>query len=97
MPAGRGKLASLTSRLTECKSRAGTSTQVRKRARLTRGNVMTDVPKGGWLNAEKGKSHYDDGGWCRCCCDDCVPVGCSHVSNPSTCTAHPYIADERTS
>jgi len=34
MPAGRGKLASLTSRLTECKSRAGTSTQVRKRAHI---------------------------------------------------------------
>ena len=45
MPAGRGKLASLTSRLTECKSRAGTSTQVRKRAHFNgrNGGVSTST------------------------------------------------------
>ena len=50
---------------------------------------MTQEPEGGWLAAEKGKRHYDAYGWCRCCCDDCYPVGCSHASNPSPCAAHP--------
>ena len=48
-----------------------------------------EIPEGGWLANEKNKNHYDGDGWCRCCCDDCSPVGCSHISNPAPCVAHP--------
>ena len=51
--------------------------------------MTTALPEGGWLTYEKSKRHYDADGWCRCCCDDCYPVGCSHASNPSPCAAHP--------
>lgn len=53
---------------------------------------MSAVPAGGWLAAEEGKAHFDADGWCRCCCDDCHPHGCSHRSNPAACKAHPLDA-----